>query len=88
MCSVYHKSRDLSSVFNVLRVIQQALNNLDISNNTQVESVGCAGNQLTSLDVRNNPNLKYLSCGNNRIPNKDAILGINEENVRLFFDNK
>ena len=26
MCSVYHKSRDLSSVFNVLRVIQQALN--------------------------------------------------------------
>ena len=25
MCSVYHKSRDLSSVFNVLRVIQQAL---------------------------------------------------------------
>jgi hypothetical protein len=25
MCSVYHESRDLSSVFNVLRVIQQAL---------------------------------------------------------------
>ena len=30
MCSVYHKSRDLSSVFNVLRVIQQALSKLTV----------------------------------------------------------
>lgn len=41
------------------------LENLDVSDNTDLTQLDCSYNQLTELDVSNNPDLTDLDCSNN-----------------------
>ena len=40
--------------------------NLDVSKNTALFELNCAGNKLTSLDISKNIALGYLSCEGNQ----------------------
>lgn len=45
--------------------------NLDVSNNTALESLNCHYNKLTALDVSNNTALTFLACGSNQLTDLD-----------------
>ncbi len=47
------------------------LTELDVSNNTALETLFCASNQLTSLDLKDNRNLEILYCRNNQLTGLD-----------------
>lgn len=54
-----------------LYCVQNALFNLDVSNNTALVKLSCGDNVLTSLNISNNLVLKELDCQKNRITNLD-----------------
>ena len=45
---------------------------LDVSHNTQLESLDCYSNRLTSLDVSKNTQLMYLDCSHNNLGSLDV----------------
>ena len=51
-------------------------NNLDISQNTKLWAVNCAGNGLTNLDVGQNTELYLLNCAENGLTSLDVSQNI------------
>ncbi|MCR5203572.1 MAG: hypothetical protein K6E47_00775 [Lachnospiraceae bacterium] len=45
---------------------------LDISQNTLLEELNCANDQIPKLDISNNPNLLYIDCSGNSIRSLDT----------------
>lgn len=43
------------------------LQSLDVSKNTKLTSLSCAGNQLSELDLSNNRNIAGINCSNNKL---------------------
>ena len=60
----------LKSLYN-LELFYSKTSKLDISNNPQLSSLGCSGNQLTALDASNNPRLSSLECSGNQLTTLD-----------------
>ena len=54
-----------------LTIWHQFLTNLDLSQNTLLESLNCTGNQLTYLDLSNNTALTSLVCPENQLTELD-----------------
>lgn len=50
-----------------LFVNNNALTNIDVSNNSLLQILWCDNNQLSSLNVSQNPNLISIACSNNNI---------------------
>ena len=50
-----------------LYVSNNALTNLDVSNNVSLENLFCNNNQLTTIDLSQNTSLKQLYCANNSL---------------------
>lgn len=61
------------------------LNILDISSNTQIESLYCGENNLVTLNVSNQPNLLELNCTDTTISTLD--LSSNPKLEMLYFNN-
>ena len=51
------------------------LSALDVSANTNLETLDCRGNQLTTLDVSNNPALTVLECTDNPLETIQMVAG-------------
>ena len=47
------------------------IESLDLSKNTALEVLDCAGNWLEALDISHNPELRYLICDGNYFPTLD-----------------
>ncbi len=61
----------LLEVLKINGSLNGVISSLDISNNTQLSELYCAGNQLTSLDVSNNTLLRKLYCSFNNLTELD-----------------
>ena len=82
----YYNISDLTGIedFTALEYLdcqENAITNLDLSNNTALTYLDCWGNiVLSSLDISNSINLTHLQCGLNSLPNFDI-----SNNVNLIF---
>lgn len=56
----------------LLDIDNNQITNLNLSNNTDLETLYCANNLLTSLDLSNNTKLDYLQCIGNQLNNLDV----------------
>ena len=56
------------------------LTTLDVSKNTELDTLACAENQLTTLDVSKNTKLTYLWCDDNQLSTLDV-----SKNTKLTF---
>jgi len=56
----------------LLYVDTNKLTKLDVSKNTKLLYLSCAGNKLTKLNLKKNTRLKVLSCGNNKLTKLDV----------------
>ena len=56
---------------------QNAIENLDLSNNYNLDTLECSGNILTNLDISQNNALVYLNCKDNLLKNLDLRNGNN-----------
>jgi Leucine-rich repeat (LRR) protein len=54
-----------------LRLDDNLLNSLDVSNLINLESLNCSNNSLSSLNLLSNTNLNYLECANNNLASLD-----------------
>ena len=54
-----------------------SLSNLDLSQNPDLETLNCGGNQLDTLDISQNANLSVFNCSYNSLSNLDLRNGNN-----------
>ena len=56
---------------------QNSIENLNLSNNSNIDTILCGGNKLTNLDISQNTSLIFLSCKDNVLRNLDLRNGNN-----------
>ena len=52
---------------NALLCYNNAINDLNVSQNSELKELRCDNNQLSVLDISSNEALEYLSCGSNQL---------------------
>lgn len=68
-----------------LRCIWGKLQQLDVSQNTELEILDIPHNYLSKLDVSNNTKLKYLDCGGNDLTELDVTQNVDLEHLSCGF---
>ena len=82
--------RDLSGIeyfvnLRFLDISDNAITELDLSNNRNLEHLDVSGNQLKRIDITNNIELRFLDVSGNSIPSKNDVIGL--ENTKIDIDN-
>ena len=95
LTNIYLADRDIQgkisftglSELNSLKIGQNKLTNLDVSENKKLEILDCSGNQLTELNMSQNVELTELDCWENQLQELDV-----SNNTKLtslgFYDNQ
>ena len=95
LTNIYLADRDIQgkisftglSELNSLKIGQNKLKNLDVSENKKLEILDCSGNQLTELNMSQNVELTELDCWENQLQELDV-----SNNTKLtslgFYDNQ
>ena len=58
-------------------IFQNSIENLDLTQNHNLDTILCGGNKLTNLDISQNTSLIFLSCKDNLLRNLDLRNGNN-----------
>jgi len=72
-CSVFIDAQDVT----IMKLHEEFIYYLDVSNNVNLTILWCFNNQLTSLDVSSNVNLTTLNCFNNQLTSLDVSNNVN-----------